>query len=163
MVAETLLAHRKLGYRVVGFLGDGPGAEAHAGLPVVGRIEDAREAIEREGVDQLYVALSLDEHARLVPLVKSLSNECVDINVVPDVVQYATIKASLEDLDGIPIISLNEVPLQGWNSMVKRLMDLAGSSRPARGTHSSCPSSPSSPSSCGSSGAGARSCCARSA
>jgi Undecaprenyl-phosphate glucose phosphotransferase len=124
-VAETLLAHRRLGYRVVGFLGDGPDAEGCAGLPVVGRIEDARDAIERERVDQLYGALPLDDHARLVPLVKGLSNECVDIKVVPDVVQYATIKASLEDLDGIPIISLNEVPLQGWSSMVKRLMDLA--------------------------------------
>jgi exopolysaccharide biosynthesis polyprenyl glycosylphosphotransferase len=47
---------------------------------------------------------------------------------VPDVVQYATIRASLEDLDGMPIISLNEVPLQGWSSMAKRVMDLAVSS-----------------------------------
>jgi exopolysaccharide biosynthesis polyprenyl glycosylphosphotransferase len=62
-----------------------------------------------------------------VPLVQHLSNECVDIKVVPDIVQYATIKASLEDLDGIPIINLNEVPLQGWNSMTKRLMDVAAS------------------------------------
>jgi len=127
-VAETLLAHRKLGYRVVGFLGEGPSATGHADLPVVGTIEDAREAIERSGADQLYVALPLEDHARLVPLVKSLSNECVDIKVVPDVVQYATIKAALEDLDGIPIVSLNEVPLQGWSSMVKRTMDLAVSS-----------------------------------
>ena len=43
---------------------------------------------------------------------------------MPDLVQYATIKAALEDLDGIPIISLNEVPLRGWNSMVKRVMDV---------------------------------------
>jgi exopolysaccharide biosynthesis polyprenyl glycosylphosphotransferase len=49
----------------------------------------------------------------------------VDIKVVPDLVQYATIKAALEDLDGIPIITLNEVPLRGWSSMVKRLMDMA--------------------------------------
>ncbi len=124
-VAEALLAHRKLGYRVVGFLGEAPGATGHAGLPVVGTIEGAREAIERTSADQLYVALPLEDHKHLVPLVKSLSNECVDIKVVPDVVQYATIKAALEDLDGIPIISLNEVPLQGWSSMVKRTMDLA--------------------------------------
>jgi Undecaprenyl-phosphate glucose phosphotransferase len=124
-VAEALLAHRKLGYRVVGFLGEGPGATGHADVPVVGTIDDAREAIERSSADQLYVALPLEDHARLVPLVKGLSNECVDIKVVPDVVQYATIKAALEDLDGIPIISLNEVPLQGWSSMVKRTMDLA--------------------------------------
>jgi Undecaprenyl-phosphate glucose phosphotransferase len=124
-VADALLAHRRLGYRVVGFLGDREEVPGHPGLPVVGRVEEAREAIERTGADQLYVALPLDEHDRLVGLVRDLSNECVDIKVVPDVVQYATIKAALEDLDGIPIISLNEVPLAGWNSMVKRTMDVA--------------------------------------
>ena len=81
-------------------------------------------SLEEQRADQLYVALPLEEHARIIPLVQGLSNECVDVKVVPDVVQYATIKATLEDLDGIPIISLNEVPLQGWNSMAKRLMDL---------------------------------------
>ena len=134
-VAETLLAHRELGYRVVGFLGEGPGAVGHAGLPVVGTIDEAREAIERNQADQLYVALPLEDHARLVPLVKGLSNECVDIKVVPDLVQYATIKAALEDLDGIPIISLNEVPLQGWSSMVKRLMDVGVSAAAPPGPH----------------------------
>ncbi len=123
-VAETLLAQRKLGYRVVGFLGEQPGATGHAGLPVVGTIDGARRAIEETHADQLYVALPLEDHKHLLPLVKSLSNECVDIKVVPDVVQYATIKAVLEDLDGIPIVSLNEVPLQGWSSMVKRSMDV---------------------------------------
>jgi Undecaprenyl-phosphate glucose phosphotransferase len=94
---------------------------------VVATLDETREAVEQYGVDQLYVALPLEDHARIVPLVRSLRNECVDIKVVPDVVQYATIKAALEDLDGIPIISLNEVPLQGWNSMMKRLMDVAAS------------------------------------
>jgi Undecaprenyl-phosphate glucose phosphotransferase len=124
-VAETLLAQRKLGYRVVGFLGEQAGTTGHCGLPVVGTIEEARRAIEESHADQLYVALPLEDHKHLLPLVKSLSNECVDIKVVPDVVQYATIKAALEDLDGIPIVSLNEVPLQGWSSMVKRSMDIA--------------------------------------
>jgi Undecaprenyl-phosphate glucose phosphotransferase len=127
-VAETLLQHRRLGYRVVGFLGEGPQATGHSGLPVVGSIDGAREAVERSQADQVYVALPLEDHARLVPLVQGLSNECVDLKVVPDVVQYATIRASLEDLDGIPIISLNEVPLQGWSSMVKRVMDAAAAS-----------------------------------
>jgi Undecaprenyl-phosphate glucose phosphotransferase len=123
-VAEALLARRELGFRVVGFLADAADAMGRAGVPVVGTLDRARDAIEQHRADQLYVALPLEDHARLVPLVQSLSNECVRIKVVPDVVQYATIKASLEDLDGIPIISLNEVPLQGWNSMVKRVVDI---------------------------------------
>jgi Undecaprenyl-phosphate glucose phosphotransferase len=126
-VAEALLAHRELGYRVAGFLAERPAAEGHLGLPVLGTLDAAREAVEAHRIDQLYVALPPEEHGRTLPLVESLSNECVDVKVVPDVVQYATIKAALEDLDGIPIISLNEVPLQGWNSMVKRLVDVAAS------------------------------------
>jgi Undecaprenyl-phosphate glucose phosphotransferase len=121
-VAETLVGHRELGYRVVGFLDDQRTAPALA-LPVLGRLDQAVEVIHAQQVDQVYVALPLEEHAKLVSLIKATNQECVDLKVVPDLVQYATIKASLEDLDGIPIISLNEVPLSGWSSMVKRVMD----------------------------------------
>jgi len=124
-VTDALLAHRELGFRVIGFLGEADGATGHAGLPVLGSIEEARAALETQRCEQLYVALPPEQHGRILPLIQSLSNECMDVKVVPDVIQYATIKAALEDIDGIPIISLNEVPLQGWNSMVKRLMDVA--------------------------------------
>ena len=123
MVAETLVAHRELGYRVVGFLDDNVPAGG-GGLPVLGTLDQAMAVCASHRIDQLYAALPLEEHAKLLRLIKSVGNECVDIKVVPDLVQYATIKAALEDLDGIPIISLNEVPLRGWNSMVKRVMDV---------------------------------------
>jgi Undecaprenyl-phosphate glucose phosphotransferase len=122
-VAETLLAHRELGYRVLGFLSDGDD-RSHAGLPVLGTLDQAMEVAATHRADQLYIALPLEEHAKMLRLIKSVSNECLDIKVVPDLLQYATIKAALEDIDGIPIISLSEVPLRGWNSMLKRVMDI---------------------------------------
>jgi Undecaprenyl-phosphate glucose phosphotransferase len=123
-VAETLAAHRELGFRLVGYLDDAPGLRERAGVPVLGTLDQATEVAAAHRVDQIYVALPLEEHAKLLKLIKSVRNECVDIKVVPDLVQYATIKAALDDLDGIPIISLNEVPLRGWSSMVKRVMDV---------------------------------------
>jgi exopolysaccharide biosynthesis polyprenyl glycosylphosphotransferase len=54
-----------------------------------------------------------------------MARECVEIKLVPDILQYATLKAALEDVDGTPVINLSQMPLQGWNSMVKRAMDLA--------------------------------------
>jgi Undecaprenyl-phosphate glucose phosphotransferase len=122
-VAETILAHRELGYRVVGFVDDTPGRPTFAGLPMLGTLDQTMDVANAHGVDQVYIALPLEDHAKLLKLIKNVSNECLDIKVVPDLVQYATIKAALEDLDGIPIISLNEVPLRGWNSMLKRGMD----------------------------------------
>ena len=122
-VAETIQAHRELGYRLVGFVDDAPRL-ATAAAPVLGDLSQTMDVAAAHGVDQLYIALPLEEHDKLLKLIKSVRNECVDIKVIPDLVQYATIKAALEDLDGIPIISLNEVPLRGWNSMLKRVMDV---------------------------------------
>ena len=124
MVAETLVAHRELGYRVVGFLDDGRGPRSGPACPCWARWTRPWRCAPRTASTSSTSRCPLEEHAKLLRLIKSVSNECVDIKVVPDLVQYATIKAALEDLDGIPIISLNEVPLRGWNSMVKRVMDM---------------------------------------
>ena len=49
------------------------------------------------------------------------SREMVDVKVVPDLLQFIALRARLEDLDGIPIININDVPLQGFNSVLKRV------------------------------------------
>src|SRR5574339_662651 len=49
----------------------------------------------------------------------------VDVKVVPDLLQVITLRARLEDLDGVPVININDVPLQGFNSVVKRAIDIA--------------------------------------
>jgi len=123
-VADAIIAHRALGFRLVGFLAEEPSAEVIGGLPVLGSIDSASELIRAHSIDQVYLALPLHAHARIVSLIRDLANECVDIKVVPDLMQYAAVKATMEDLDGIPIITLNELPLSGWSSMVKRLMDI---------------------------------------
>jgi exopolysaccharide biosynthesis polyprenyl glycosylphosphotransferase len=35
------------------------------------------------------------------------------------------LRARLEDLDGLPVININDVPLQGLNAIVKRVIDVA--------------------------------------
>jgi exopolysaccharide biosynthesis polyprenyl glycosylphosphotransferase len=44
---------------------------------------------------------------------------------VPDLLQFIALRARLENLDGVPIISLNDVPLRGFNSILKRIIDIA--------------------------------------
>src|SRR5262245_10366095 len=58
-VAETILAHKELGFRVVGFLADAPSPPQVAGLPVLGGLEDATQLLQSNSVDQLYIALPL--------------------------------------------------------------------------------------------------------
>ena len=127
MVAERVLHHRELGYQVVGFVDDRAGGDhiGYRGLPLLGTLSEAGEIAERERVDFLYVALPLEEHARLLDLIEITSRLCIDIKVVPDLLQFIALRARLEDLDGLPVINLNDVPLQGVHAWIKRGIDIA--------------------------------------
>ena len=127
MVADRILEHRELGYQVVGFVDDRAAGDhlGHRGLPLLGTLAEVAEIAQRERIDHLYVALPLDEHSKLLDLVEITSRECIDVKVVPDLLQFIALRARLEDLDGLPIININDVPLQGFNTWVKRGIDVA--------------------------------------
>jgi Undecaprenyl-phosphate glucose phosphotransferase len=130
LVADKILEHRELGYQIVGFVDDRATGDhlGYRGLPLLGTIDDAAEISARESVDHLYIALPPDQHVRMLQLIESTSRECVDVKVVPDLLQVIALRARLEDLDGIPVININDVPLQGFNTIVKRAIDMAISS-----------------------------------
>ena len=126
LVADRILEHRELGYHVVGFVDDRAGGDylGHRGLPILGTLDEAGEIASREGVDHLYVALPAEEHVRMLQLLEVIGREMIDVKVVPDLLQVIALKARLEDLDGLPIININDVPLQGFNSFIKRALDV---------------------------------------
>jgi Undecaprenyl-phosphate glucose phosphotransferase len=126
-ITTKILAHREMGFEVVGFLDDDPGKQGTTicGVPVLGALRQAEEVVETQRIDQVFITLPLEAHKKVLQLIELMARECVEIKLVPDILQYATLKAALEDVDGTPVINLSQVPLQGWNSMVKRLMDVA--------------------------------------
>ena len=127
LVADKILEHRELGYQIVGFVDDKAAGDhlGYRGLPLLGTIEDAADIAVRETIDHLYVALPPEQHLQMLQLIEDTSRECVDVKVVPDLLQVIALRARLEDLDGIPVININDVPLQGFNSIVKRGIDIA--------------------------------------
>ncbi len=126
LVADKILEHRELGYQIIGFVDDRAGGDhlGYRGLPLLGTFDEAAEITVRESIDHLYVALPPEQHVRMLELLDSTSRELVDVKVVPDLLQVIALRARLEDLDGVPVISINEPPLQGLNSIVKRAIDI---------------------------------------
>jgi Undecaprenyl-phosphate glucose phosphotransferase len=127
MVADRILEHRELGFQLVGFVDERAASDAlgYRGLPLHGTVNEVPDVCQRERVDVIYVALPLEQHVQMLGVVEFASRECIDIHVVPDLLQFIAIRARLEDLDGLPIISINDVPLRGFNSALKRTVDVA--------------------------------------
>ena len=125
-INHKILAHRALGFEVVGFLDDDPNKTGRSflGTPVIGTLKDVEAVITEQAVDQVYVALPLEAHRKMIQVMETVGKHCVEIKLAPDVLQYATLKATLEDLDGMPVINLSRTPLEGWHSMIKRGVDV---------------------------------------
>jgi exopolysaccharide biosynthesis polyprenyl glycosylphosphotransferase len=126
-VAKKLIGHREFGFQVAGFLDDDPGKAnlSFEGLKVLGTLDSVEGVVEEQKIDQVFVALPVEAHRKTMRVLQAVAKECVEVRLVPDVLQYATLQAKLEDLDGTPVINLSQVPLQGWGTLVKRGLDLA--------------------------------------
>ena len=130
-MADKILEHRELGYQIVGFVDDRAAGDhlGYRGLPLLGTLDEAAEiAVARGDRPPLRRAAARAARARCSSSSRATSRECVDVKVVPDLLQVIALRARLEDLDGVPVININDVPLQGFNSVVKRAIDVAISS-----------------------------------
>lgn len=126
-IARKAYNYTGLGLHVVGFVDDNPQKRGKTieGVPVLGTLDDTQRLIQEHGIQQLFIALPMTAHARVLEVLASVDQECVDVKFVPDLMQYISLRIGVEELDGIPIVNLRETPIQGWNSVIKRGFDIA--------------------------------------
>ncbi|HVE85792.1 MAG TPA: undecaprenyl-phosphate glucose phosphotransferase [Myxococcales bacterium] len=125
-VVETIHGHRELGFKVVGILTRHPEKVGQLidGSPVVGMVDEVGQVLDRAPVDQVILALPVEDQPLLKELMELLAQRTVDVKVVPDLYQYITLGGGLEEFGGLPIISLQGGPLHGWNLVAKRAFDV---------------------------------------
>jgi Undecaprenyl-phosphate glucose phosphotransferase len=125
-VVETIDEHKELGFKVTGLL---TRREAKVGTiikgkPVLGVLLDLGAVLDRERIDQVILALPLEDQPILKDLMEQLALRIVDVKLVPDFFNYVTLRGGLEEFGGLPIISLQGAPLEGWNLIAKRVFDV---------------------------------------
>ncbi|MCU0722750.1 MAG: undecaprenyl-phosphate glucose phosphotransferase [Planctomycetes bacterium] len=126
-VLESVRRNPWAGIQAVGFVDSRPeraGRTIH-GTPVVGTPDGISAAIRETRADLVFIALPAEEHAAADRLLDALSEETVDVRVVPDFAGSFTLNAEVSEFDGLPVLSLRESPLYGWNRFQKRALDLA--------------------------------------
>jgi Undecaprenyl-phosphate glucose phosphotransferase len=125
-VVETIEHHAELGFRVTGVLSRDlllPGTTVQ-GVPVIGTADELDRILVEHPVDQVILALPSEDTALLKALMEKLALRTVDVKIVPDLFQYVTLYGGLEEFGGLPIVSLQGGPLEGWNLVAKRVFDI---------------------------------------
>lgn len=128
MVMQKIRQSSGLGYDMVGFISEEKAINQVLGKPILGGPPDISRLIEAHNIDEVIIAIPEAPHQEILSIIASCERERVAIKVFPDVFQIMATEVSIDDLNGLPLLSVRDVALRGWRLTVKRLMDVAVSS-----------------------------------
>jgi exopolysaccharide biosynthesis polyprenyl glycosylphosphotransferase len=129
MLVQKVRQNPKLGYQVVGIVenvrADRRGVQLDA--PVLGSLADIPRIIDKYAIDEVFIGLPESSHQELVNIISLCEREKVGVRVFPDVFQIMASEVTIDDLGGLPLLTIRDVALQGWKLSLKRSLDFVGS------------------------------------
>ncbi|MBN1222366.1 MAG: undecaprenyl-phosphate glucose phosphotransferase [Candidatus Aminicenantes bacterium] len=127
VVAQKLVRYKDLGFIVKGFLDDekkkGERVEVDGGIAVLGAVSELEAILGKNGISDVYVALELRNYQKILETLKIVNKYAVNVRIIPDLFHYLTLKARIDDLDGFPVISIDEPTMRGMGLFLKGIMD----------------------------------------
>ena len=98
--------------------------ETNKTLPVIGTYAHLPSILAHASVDQVIIAMPLQDHDLLEGVIASIGDKMVDVKIVPDVHRFIQLGSAVEEFDGLPVVSLASTPLMGLGRLIKRLSDI---------------------------------------
>ena len=124
-IAARLQAAPWAGFKIHGFYDDDltlRGAKL-AGVPVLGPINQMLVDLERDPMDQIWIALPLRAENRIREVLDGLRLHPVQVRFVPDIFNFSLLHHSVTEIAGLPVINLTDTPLEGPNRAAKAVED----------------------------------------
>ncbi len=117
------------GYEVIGVVAlHSDGVTQVAGVPVIGTAEDLPDLVYARDVDEVLIAVPEAPHSEVLRLISLCERSNLSIKIYPDIFQLIATQPSLDDLGGLPLLTVRDVAQRGWKLALKRAMDIVGAS-----------------------------------
>ncbi|MBQ6550551.1 MAG: undecaprenyl-phosphate glucose phosphotransferase [Lachnospiraceae bacterium] len=126
---ERVRSNPQWGYVIYGILDDElPAGSEYEGIPVLGPVTKLAEILSKNEVDEVMVTLKLSEYDFLPEVVSVSEKAGMQTKFVPDYGNLMSAHPYTEDLVGLPVVYIRNVPLEEpFNSFLKRTVDIIGS------------------------------------
>jgi Undecaprenyl-phosphate glucose phosphotransferase len=94
-------------------------------VKVTGAVLDLEDIINENDYDEIVITLSLDEYEKFEDIVNICEKSGVHTKFVPDYNNMVSTVPYIEDLYGLPVINIRNVPLTNTSNLfIKRAMDI---------------------------------------
>lgn len=125
-LAGKMAKDRGLGYRVVGFLDDDPlkMGKRYFAVPVLGELARAKEIIQRQKVDEVVIASANIPAEKTLDIITECERFGVEFKIVPGILELIASRVDVDELAGVPLLTVSEIRLKGLNALLKRAIDI---------------------------------------
>ncbi|ROR28611.1 Undecaprenyl-phosphate glucose phosphotransferase [Mobilisporobacter senegalensis] len=125
---DRILANPQWGYYIHGVLDDNMEVgTSYKGVKIIGPNSNLSTMLLENTLDEIVIALNIGEYSKLECLVSTCEKFGVHTKFVPDYNNIIPTKPYTEDLNGLPVINIRNVPLTNTlNKCIKRIIDIFG-------------------------------------
>ena len=126
LVLQRIRHAPEYGYKPVGCLVAAGSDGREAELPILGTTLEIADVIRRHRIDDVIFATPELSRDQLIETISLAQSENVNIRIFPDLFQMLSSGLETVDLGGLPLLSVRDTALHGWNLVMKRAIDVAG-------------------------------------
>jgi Undecaprenyl-phosphate glucose phosphotransferase len=125
---DRVINNPQWGYMIHGILDDNKKREkSYKGVRIIGNVDELQYFLSTNDLDEIAITLSIDEYAKLEQIVSICEKSGVHTKFVPDYHNIIPTNPFTEDLNGLPVINIRNVPLSNtFNKFIKRVIDIFG-------------------------------------
>jgi exopolysaccharide biosynthesis polyprenyl glycosylphosphotransferase len=126
VILQKIQQSPSLGYRAAGFISPDYSSDSAQieGVPVLGGIDDVGRLVNYYAISEVIIAEPGLPHQRIIDIVAACEKGQVNIKAFPDIFQIISSEVSIGDLNGMPMVSIRDAGLRGWNLAIKRAVDI---------------------------------------
>ena len=125
-INSLLQDYTPYGVEIVGYLDDDASKKDDLlrKTPYLGPLNIVTEVVRQFQIDEVILALPSQAYQRQIEVIHQLQNLAVNVWTVPHLFELSFVKTSVEDFEGIPLVSLKTPAIDPFQQVIKRGFDL---------------------------------------
>ncbi len=93
---------------------------------ILGNLGELKKIAKEEKAHFVIIASFLPRE-KVKRFIEELSAEDIIVRIVPDIFEFAPRNMEFYEIGNVPVISFRDIPMQGWEAVAKRILDIIGS------------------------------------
>ena len=128
-LAERIQDHPELGLALAGYIDDHhDGVPAAADLPYLGGLPALSDLVALDQVDRVMIAFTRAHHEELLHALRVCRDAGVAVDVVPRLFEFLEGARTVDQIGGMPLLSIDAPTFSGASRFSKRTLDIVGAS-----------------------------------